>query len=117
MKSRERIESAVNNLITKTQEYEHVGQRLLGVAQELESAANGVLEQTRTTTGLIAGEFKDDFERKGGFVERLGLRKESLPKEGERDDFDRWLVAHKDEVRQMVCGNPDYGTASFCQSH
>jgi len=114
VKSRERIESAIHDLRHKTGEYEEVGKRLLEVAEELEVAAKGVFEQTRGTTNLIAGEFRDDFGKKGEYGARL---EEQSQYSGEGDEFDRWLASHKDEVRHMICDNPDYQEAGFCQTH
>ncbi len=114
MKSRERIESAISDLKTKTDEYEKMGRRLLDVAGELELAAMGVFEQARGTTGRIAGEFRDDFGQKSESDESLKGRTEYSAKETEGDEFDHWLNSHKEEVRHMVCDSPEYEKADFC---
>lgn len=32
----------------------------------------------------------------------------------EEDDFGRWVAAHRDPVRTIICGTPEFGDAPFC---
>jgi hypothetical protein len=117
VKSHERIESAIHDLRRKTEEYEEAGRRLLDLSGELECAAMGVFERARSTTSLIAGEFREDFGRKPASGEDLWQKKNYSAEESELEEFDRWLAAHKDEVRRIVCDNLSYEEAAFCQTH
>ena len=32
----------------------------------------------------------------------------------DEDDFGRWVAAHRDRVRSVICGSPEFADTPFC---